>query len=124
MKKLISMILTFILFFLIFKSFPLEDSRTGQDIVPSTQGIVLSIDLLQDSKKDSEAKTQKIKVKLLSGKEKGEIINLINNISGDSPYDIKLKLGDKIILSQTNENGKTEYGISDFYRFDYFYLLL
>ena len=59
---------------------------------------------------------QIIDIKILNGESRGSVVQL-ENILGTNPYyDINVQENDKIVLLQENENGKTNYYITDIYR--------
>lgn len=64
-----------------------------------------------------------VTVELTSGPEKGKVTDTFNFVSERSPYAIKVKPGDKIIVAVTHDMGRTNYHVSDFDRFDYVYVL-
>lgn len=90
------------------------------------KGLVISITPLENSKKGTSFVTQVevVKIKLLSGARKDEIVDSYHYLSQNSPYDIKVTPGDKIIVSTTHDGGRTTFHISDFERTDYTYWLI
>lgn len=91
------------------------------------KGTVLSIK--EEKQEDQGAYSfigtpQLIKIRLDSGPEKGKVVNTVNYLAGDSPYDIRVQTGDRVVVAVINDLGKNSYSISDFYRFDYMYFLL
>lgn len=69
---------------------------------------------------------QIIKVKVLSGKYKGKVLEARNSLSGSQGWDLLVKPGDKVVLYMTEENGKlSEVYIADMLRTPYLnYLVL
>lgn len=84
-------------------------------ILPSQLGIVQEIDFL-DSNKSELGALQLVKIKLLDKKNKNEIIQLENVLTGNPYYDIKLKKGAKVILHVEEQEGVLNYSIEDLYR--------
>lgn len=63
---------------------------------------------------------QIIKVKVLSGKYKGRVMEARNSLSGSKGWDLVVKPGDKVVLYMTEENGKlNEVYIADMARSSY-----
>lgn len=68
---------------------------------------------------------QVVKVKVLTGKYKGEEFLIENNLSGNTAYDIIVEKGDKVtLLIEDNEEGAPNIYISDFVRDIYIYIIL
>lgn len=90
------------------------------------KGLVVSVTPLDNQQKRTNFVTQVevVKIKMLSGAQKGEIIDSYHYLSQNSPYDIKVQPGDKIIVSITNDGGRKAYHVSDFERTDYTYWLI
>lgn len=106
MRKLILIILSLFLFLPVFA----ED--TGTIILPSAKGIVQSIDYF-----DSENLTkQNVKVKILSGDFKGEVVELENVLSGNPYYDINLSNNTKVVLHAEDNGEGVQFSIEDVQR--------
>jgi uncharacterized membrane protein len=85
------------------------------------KGLVVNITPLENMQKKTSFVTQVevVKIKMLSGEKKGELVDSFHYLSQNSPYDIKVQPGDKIIVSITNDGGRMAYHVSDFERTDY-----
>lgn len=90
------------------------------------KGIVLQVIPIDKSmqKQYAMGEGEFVTLQLLSGTEKGKTVDTFNYVTGKSPYEIKVKPGDKIIVAITHDFGKTSYHVADFDRFDYVYVLL
>lgn len=90
------------------------------------KGFVVSIIPLETPQKHISYAPQVeiVKIKMLTGAQKGQIIDSYHYFSQNSPYDIKVSPGDKIIVAITYDGGQTAYHISDFARVDYMYWLV
>ena len=104
----------FILFlFSLFITFPVFADEIK--ILPSETGIVQTITYSDDNSDYAQSK-QEVKVKILSGEFKDEIIELENILTGNPYYDIRLKKGAKVILHAEDNSGEIVYSIEDIKR--------
>lgn len=71
-----------------------------------------------------EIRVQTLKVKILSGKYKGELKEVENNIDATLAQNIILKKGDNIILSVNEFDGDVHFNVSDMKRDNYVYYML
>ncbi|HFL3828433.1 TPA: YibE/F family protein [Clostridioides difficile] len=80
----------------------------------------------EEKTEDNISQTQYVKLKVTSGKYKGEIFETENNLSDNFAYDIVVKKGDKVVVAiDEYENGLTDVYISDYARqSQIFYLLI
>lgn len=103
----------FLIFVMIFFMLPIfaEDGI----ILPSQTGFVQEVEYA-DSKDGITNTKQLIKVKLISGEFKGEVVELENMISGNPYYDLKLKKNTKVILHAEDNGEGVEYSIEDIKR--------
>lgn len=107
MKKLILLLLA------IFFTLPVIAETK---ILPSETGLVQSVRYI-DLEENSVTQTkQMIDVQILSGENKGEIIELDNMLTGNPYYDIKLKKNTKVILHAEDNGEGVEYSIEDINR--------
>ncbi len=61
---------------------------------------------------------QNLEVRILSGAEKGKIVEIANDLQGN-PYDVKVKAGDKVFLYAEQRVGQpTEYFVQDHWHLD------
>ncbi len=96
------------------------------DIVSASQerGEVLEVKK-EKSGKDIIEEIQIVKLRVLTGEHKGEVIEVENPLSGDPVYDIEVKAGDKVLLGlEIFENDTANIYISDYSRQEYIFLLL
>lgn len=84
-------------------------------ILPSQTGQVLDVNYAESSDGITNTK-QIVKVKLLSGEFKGEVVELENMLSGNPYYDIKLKKNVKVILHAEDNGNGVEFTIEDIKR--------
>ena len=84
-------------------------------ILPSEFGIVENIEYV-DVLNDAVQVKQVVDVKILSGKQSGDVVQLDNIMTGNPYYDINLKKGVKVILHVEDSNGNLEYSIEDIKR--------
>jgi len=105
----------FLILFISFFLFSVEVFANNVNFLPSKVGVVQKIEHVDFN--DTElGSVQKVDVKLLNNKNKVEIIQLENILTGNPYYDIKLKKGAKIILHVEEQDGVLNYSIEDFYR--------
>ncbi|OGI16679.1 MAG: hypothetical protein A2287_03995 [Candidatus Melainabacteria bacterium RIFOXYA12_FULL_32_12] len=60
--------------------------------------------------------TQTVKVKIISGKHKGETVETQNQLTSNPAYDIKIKPGSRVILEIEEKGDKSDFYISDLER--------
>lgn len=108
MKKLFILIISFLF------SFVPVFSEEGQ-ILHSETGIVQNIEYIDTDNNVIQTK-QNVKIKLLSGEFKGEIVELENALTGNPYYDIKLRKGTKVILHAEDNGDGIEYSVEDIKR--------
>ncbi|SHH14906.1 YibE/F family protein [Tepidibacter thalassicus] len=115
MNKYIFLIIT-ILFTSLF------NIHADEEVVTYTEkAIVLNV----QSKKNTDFENdiieqQYVKLKITSGKYKNKIVNVVNNLSGTTAYDIKVKPNDKVIVViEEKEPENIDVFISDYMRQDY-----
>lgn len=102
-----------ILFFLISFVFIVIPALSEEpELLPSETGIVEKV-LYIDTPDDVSQTKQLVTVKILSGKYKGERIELDNILSGNPYYDIQLKNNMKVILHAEDNGDGTEFSIED-----------
>ena len=107
MKKIILIFMS--LFFMI--SVSAEESV----ILPSEIGRVSSVKYIDTAEGLTKTK-QLVDVKILSGKFRGENVQLENMISGNPYYDIPLKKNSKVVLHVEDNGNGVEYSIEDIKR--------
>jgi uncharacterized membrane protein len=90
------------------------------------KGVVLFVSPLDKSmqKEYFMGQGELVTIQLTSGPDAGKTVDSFNYVSGRSPYEIKVKPGDKIIVAVSSDLGRVTYHVSDFDRFDYVYVLL
>lgn len=66
-----------------------------------------------------EMQTQEVKAKITSGKYKGEIFEIENNLSNNEVYDIIVEKGDKVVVNIEEHDDEPSVFISDYSRGDY-----
>ena len=81
-------------------------------IMPSQEGKVVSINYA-DTNDEISGTRQIVSVKILTGIDKGNIVELDNMLSGNPYYDIKLKKNTKVVLHAEENNGIIQYSIED-----------
>ena len=107
--------------------FPLNCLAFEEEVI-SAKGVVLEVEtkikpaeemdfMMNDAVFIDSYEEQKLKVKILSNQDKGKIVNIINNLE-HSPFDIKVKKGDKIFLYGNNLDGEMKYYVRDFWHLD------
>ncbi|MEW9123353.1 MAG: YibE/F family protein [Thermotaleaceae bacterium] len=64
--------------------------------------------------------TQSVKLKIISGKYKDKVFEIINHLSGNYVYDIPVKAGDKVVVViEELDDGSVDVFISDYMRQNY-----
>ena len=126
--RAVNVLVTFLLVFCLSAATVLAKSAPSSPDakIEYEKGLVISIIPLENPQKNTSFVTlvEVVKVKMLSGTQKDEIVDSYHYLSQNSPYDIKVQPGDKIIVSITHDGGRTAYHISDFERTDYIYWLI
>lgn len=85
-------------------------------LMPSVTARVQNVEYVDLSEDNISQVKQNVQVKLLSGNNEGEVIEVDNMLTGNPYYDIKLKSGMKVILHvESSEDGLT-YSIEDIHR--------
>lgn len=89
------------------------------------KGVVVHVGQLDPAmqKQYQLAQGELVSIQLTSGEEAGKVVDTFNFVSERSPYEIRVKPGDKVIVAVTHNFGKTSYHVSDFDRIDYVYVL-
>ncbi|MBQ8168010.1 YibE/F family protein [bacterium] len=125
MKKKITTLLVLLIGFFI-PTFAYENN-----ILPAERGLITNVkyyDVENISGGENVETKQEVKVKLLTGKFKGEEILLDNMLTGNPVYDIMLSKGDKVILHQeanvefVEEINDVNFYISDIERVNALYI--
>jgi len=89
------------------------------------KGIVISMESLDNNQRSKYAPLVEVsKIKLLTGEFKGQVVDSYHYLSSNSPYDIQVTPGDRVIVAITHDAGKTAYHISDYERVNYMYWLI
>ncbi|MCX7781243.1 MAG: YibE/F family protein [Negativicutes bacterium] len=101
-------------------------SPAGIRPVEYEKGVVLFVSPLEKSMQKEYLMEQGelVTIQLTTGPEAGKTVDTFNYISPRSPYAIRVKPGDKIIVAIAHDMGRTTYHVSDFDRFDYIYVLV
>ena len=113
-------LLVFCIFYFIVPAFAQEDSPdapSGTNVSYSS-GKVLQIisEKVNKELEDSfhtEQITQTVKVLVLSGKYKGKIVKIDNQLTSNPVYDIKIKAGNRVILSVEETPKGVDFYIAD-----------
>lgn len=107
---------TFIFLFLVMITKPaLAGIEEEGKVLPSEIGIVKSLEYVDLDDNVTQTK-QTIQVKILTGKFKGETVELDNMLTGNPYYDIKLKKNTKVILHAEDNGNGVEFSIEDIKR--------
>jgi len=114
-------LLVFCVFCLTMPVFAQEDNAASDAKVDYVSGKILQIVSEKANKEleesfHTEQITQIAKVLVLSGKYKGKIINIENQLSSSPIYDINIKQGNRVILSLEETPKGAEFYISDLER--------
>ena len=111
MKKLFMLLIVFVLF--------TNTAFANNDftLLPTQTGIVQELDYVDINLNEFAQTKQVIKVKLSTGENKGEIIELENHLTGNPNYDIPVKTGSKVVLHAETDGQEIVYSISDIERF-------
>lgn len=108
MKKILLLILFFIITIMPIKTFAAE-------VLTSQRGEVVNVEYV-DIDNDIAQVKQLVEVKLLNGENKGQVILLDNMQTGNPYYDIKLKSGKKVLLHVETIDDELVYSIEDLER--------
>ncbi|WIF94824.1 YibE/F family protein [Caminicella sporogenes] len=93
--------------------------------VYDAKGIVLDVINEEDMNNESINTVQNVKLKILTGKYKGEIFHIKNVQSGNPVYDIPVQKGDKVIVMlEELADGNVEVNIADYVRDEYIFYLI
>lgn len=119
MKQLIALI------FIILFSTGTVAAAPAAPPVEYEKGVVTFVGPLDSSmqKQYQMGKGELVSIQLTSGPEAGKVVDTFNFVSERSPYEIRVKAGDKVIVAVARDMGKVSYHVSDFDRFDYVYIL-
>jgi len=118
MKKLI---VTSLVFLLLFSMLTFAESNDDEEILEGQTEAAVILEAEEVSQPtDLFMQEQHVKLKITSGKFKGEVFELQNQLSGNLFYDIVVKSGDKVIvLIEEAEDGNANVYISDYMRQNY-----
>lgn len=114
MKKIM---IIFIIFLSCFSCKAQEVSSHEEDVQYAT-GIVQKIisetqnKTLQESLGGTQV-TQKLLVKVINGENKGETVEIENQLTSNPAYDINIKAGDRVMLDIEKQNNNNYFNISD-----------
>lgn len=121
----ILVILTFLSLFVFSNISAGQASAAASAQIEYEKGIVVSIESLDTNQRAKYAPlVEVIKIKLLTGEFKGQVVDSYHYLSSNSPYDIKVTPGDRVIVAITHDAGKTAYHISDYERVNYMFWLI
>nr|WP_314387714.1 YibE/F family protein [uncultured Fusobacterium sp.] len=92
-----------------------QKSETKEEYL---SGKIIALVSEEDSKEDGIIKLQKFNVKLLEGVDKGEVVEVDLPVYMDDEYNIKVKVGDRVVVYKTfdnygNDEMQLQYYISD-----------
>ncbi|TWH46979.1 YibE/F family protein [Sporomusa sp. KB1] len=124
MKKLLLLVLITMITMLLLPS--ILQAAPAVSPVEYEKGVVIFVGPFDQSmqKQYQMGKGELVTIQLTSGPETGKVVDTFNFVSERSPYEIRVKAGDKVIVAVTHDFGKINYHVSDFDRFDYVYLLV
>ena len=111
MKNLLNIFMVFILFF----GFSLSSKAADPIVLPSETGKVIEVNY-SDANDGITSTKQIVTVKILTGENKGQILELENMLDGNPYYDIKLRKNNKVIIHAEENEGVIEYSIEDIKR--------
>lgn len=121
------LVVTFLSLFLVFLPTGFENEELTKD-VRYERGVILSVDnSLLETFSIVTTGTQKVRIKILSGSFKGEVVDGYNEVVGQKRLDNIYKQGDKVLtVIQTSEDGTQCIGAraSDYYRSNVEWILL
>ncbi len=124
-RKLLVGILTLLIIFIFsipaFADIPADSFKENYE-----KAVVIEVEdkEFQDTYDDYSFQEQLITVKMLTGDNKGEVITVINTLSGSVGWDLEVKPHDKVVLYIIEENGQVETYISDMIRTPYLNYLI
>lgn len=106
------------------KSFAFENSVKTEYISAQVIDVISEVEnqALKDSFGSSQI-VQLVKVKILSGKNKGKIVTIENQLTSNPAYDIKVKPNDKIVIDAETRDKNIVYNIADRERFPAVFLI-
>lgn len=119
MKKIISIIILILILILIFaNSMVLADEYVESSV---EKAIVLEAGEAEQSEDMYEGiELQKVKLKINSGKYKGEIVDIENHLSDNEAYNFYVQKGDKVVVMiEELQDGNYEVYIADYQRSNY-----
>lgn len=92
-----------------------------ETIMYTEKAIILEVEGTKNIEfEDYEMEQQNVKLKIMSGKYKNKTLDVINNLSGNDAYDIRVKANDKVVVViEEQVNGDIEVFISEYLRQDY-----
>lgn len=124
-RKLLVGILT-LLIVLIFSIPTFADMSEGTFKESYEKAVVIEVEdkEYQDTYDDYSFQEQLVTVKMLTGDNKGELVTVINTLSGSVGWDLEVKPNDKVVLYIVEENGQVEKYISDMIRTPYLNYLI
>ncbi|SHG87491.1 Uncharacterized membrane protein [Thermosyntropha lipolytica DSM 11003] len=124
-KDVIGFIIFVCFYMLLFCTLPVQaEIKAGEELVLEKYEKALVLEV-NDASSTPEAQEsmfteQIVKVKVMSGKYKGKVMEARNSLSGSKGWDLEVKPGDKVVLYMTEENGKlAEVYIADMARSSY-----
>lgn len=119
MKKII-FILSLVIIFSSLVVYGEGTDHVGETPYLTEKATVLEVGPLRDSPvKEFEGQIQDVKIKIISGKYKGDIIEIENGLSNSEAYDIIVKKNDKIVVMIEEHDSGIDVFIADYSRGDY-----
>lgn len=113
MRKILAVLIFLILPLITFA----QTNYIEESEITSAKGIVLEVEEKTAPSTETTPQTEQyLKIKLLSGNDKGKTIQATNPL--DSPISIKVKKGDKVFLYGETREGETKYYVRDFWHLD------
>ncbi|NLJ72976.1 MAG: YibE/F family protein [Syntrophomonadaceae bacterium] len=124
-RKLLVGILT-LLIVLIFSIPTFADMSEGTFKESYEKAVVVEVEdrEFQETYDDYSFQEQLVTVKMLTGDNKGDLVTVINTLSGSVGWDLEVKPNDKVVLYIVEENGQVEKYISDMIRTPYLNYLI
>ncbi len=98
-----------------------EDYNIEENPFLTEKAKVIEVGPIEDlSLEEFESSSQKVKLEILSGKYKGELFEVQNDLANNPVYDIVAEKGDKLVVMIQEEGDEiSTINISDYYRGDY-----
>lgn len=92
-----------------------------EPIMYTEKAVILEVEGIENIEfEDYEMEQQYVKLKILSGKYNNKTLDVINNLSGNPAYDIRVKANDKVVVViEEQVNGDIDVFISEYLRQDY-----